>query len=93
MHTTLFACILLASQGLQAIWGPLCNFLEKTDLMNIAASQGSSPALPLEGIPWFAPAGTWAPPAGQQLNKAGLARLQAEHSSARLVRVANETLK
>lgn len=61
----------------------------------IAVKQGDSQALlQHRGLPSRAPAGTWAAPVGaEQLNKAGLARLQAEHSSARLVRVANETLK
>jgi hypothetical protein len=38
-------------------------------------------------------AGPWQPPATSSLNKAALARLQAEESSRRLVRLANETLR
>lgn len=38
-------------------------------------------------------AGPWQPPADTALNKAALARLQAEENSRRLVRIANETLK
>ena len=38
-------------------------------------------------------AGPWQPPATSNLNKAALARLQAEESSRKLVRLANETLR
>lgn len=38
-------------------------------------------------------AGPWQPPATSSLNKAALARLQAEESSRKLVRLANETLR
>lgn len=41
----------------------------------------------------FIPAGSWQPPPDPTLNKAALARLQAEESSRRLVRIANETLR
>lgn len=39
------------------------------------------------------PVGSWQPPPDATLNKAALARLQAEENSRRLVRIANETLK
>jgi len=41
----------------------------------------------------YCSAGPWQPPAASSLNKAALARLQAEESSRRLVRLANETLR
>ncbi len=37
--------------------------------------------------------GPWQPPANSSLNKAALARLQAEENSRKLVRLANETLR
>lgn len=39
------------------------------------------------------PVGSFQPPPDPTLNKAALARLQAEENSRRLVRIANETLK